>query len=141
MGRPSEYDPSYVTKVLQMAERGATDFEIADSLGVSVRTLYRWKAEREDFRHSLKIAKDIADDRVVRSLYQRALGYEQDAVKIFLPKGEIEPVIVPYIEKVAPDTTACIFWLKNRQRKDWQDKQVLAGDEDAPLVVRHIGRE
>lgn len=123
-----------------MAERGATDFEIADSLGVSVRTLYRWKAEHEDFRHSLKVAKDIADERVIRSLYQRAVGYEQDSVKIFMPAGADKPVIAEYIEKIAPDTTAAIFWLKNRQRKDWQDKQVVAGDEDAPLIVKHIGK-
>jgi Helix-turn-helix domain of resolvase len=121
-GRPSEYKPEYVTKVLEMAERGATDFEIADSLKVSVRTLYRWKAENEDFRHSLKIAKDVADERVVRSLYQRAIGYEQGAVKIFMPAGASKPVVAKYVEKIAPDTTAAIFWLKNRKRDEWRDK-------------------
>lgn len=122
VGRPSEYRSEYVIKVLEMAERGATDFEIADSLGVSVRTLYRWKAEREDFRQSLKIAKDVADERVERSLYQRAIGYEQDAVKIFMPAGSDKPVIAEYVEKIAPDTTAAIFWLKNRKGKEWRDK-------------------
>jgi hypothetical protein len=138
-GRPSEYDPSYVIKVLEMAERGATDVEIADSFDVSVRTLYRWKAEHEDFRQALKIAKDVADERVERSLYQRALGFEHDTVKIFCNKdGEVTQV--KYREKVAPDTVACIFWLKNRKRKEWQDKQILSGDEDAPLIVKHIGK-
>lgn len=121
-GRLSEYNSSYVTKVLEMAERGATDFEIADSLGVSVRTLYRWKAQHDDFRQSLKIAKDVADERVIRSLYQRAIGYEQDAVKIFMPAGADKPVIAEYVEKIAPDTTAAIFWLKNRKSDEWRDK-------------------
>lgn len=124
MGRPSEYDPSYVTKVLEMAERGATDVEIADSFDVSVRTLYRWKAEHEDFCQALKIAKEVADERVERSLYQRALGFECEAVKIFCSKdGEVTKV--PYREIVAPDTTACIFWLKNRQSEKWRDKTDL----------------
>ena len=137
LGRPSLYKPEYVTDVLAMAERGATDFEIADSLGVSVRTLYRWKAEHEDFRQSLKIAKDVADERVERSLYQRAIGYEQDAVKIFMPTGAAHPVIAEYVEKVAPDTTAAIFWLKNRKPTEWRDKTELnlTGDPLAELLA------
>jgi hypothetical protein len=51
--------------------------------------------------------------RVERSLDQRAVGYERDAVKIFCSKdGKITKV--PYREHVPPDVTACIFWLKNR---------------------------
>lgn len=135
-GRPSEYKPEYVTKVLVMAERGATDFEIADSLGVSVRTLYRWKAENEDFRQSLKLAKDIADERVERSLYQRAIGYEQDAVKIFMPAGADKPVIAEYVEKIPPDTTAMIFWLKNRKKADWRDRTEVEHSVDDNLAAR-----
>lgn len=133
LGRPSEYNPSYVTQVLEMAERGATDFEIADSLGVSVRTLYRWKAQHEDFRQSLKIAKDIADERVERSLYQRAVGYEQDAIKIFMPAGADKPVIAEYVEKIAPDTTAMIFWLKNRKSQEWRDRHEHTGADGGPV--------
>lgn len=121
-GRPSEYRQEYVAEVLVMAEGGATDMEIADSLDVSVRTLYRWKAQHPDFRQALKIAKDVADERVERSLYQRATGYEQDSVKIFMPAGAESPVMAPYREVIAPDTTACIFWLKNRKSQEWRDK-------------------
>lgn len=133
-GRPSEYKPEYVTQVLEMAERGATDVEIADSFEVSVRTLYRWKAEHEDFRQSLKIAKDVADERVERSLYQRALGFEHDSVKIFVNK-EGSVTQVPYREIVAPDTTACIFWLKNRKREEWRDKveAEVTGKDGGPI--------
>lgn len=134
-GRPSEYKPEYVTKVLEMAERGATDVEIADCFDVSVRTLYRWKAEHEDFRQALKVAKDVADERVERSLYQRALGFEHDAVKIFVSK-EGGVTQVPYREIVPPDTTACIFWLKNRKKAEWRDKQdhEVTGAGGTPLL-------
>lgn len=134
VGRPSEYNPEYVSKVLEMAERGATDVEIADYFDVSVRTLYRWKAEHEDFRQALKVAKDVADERVERSLYQRALGFEHDAVKIFVNK-EGDVTKVPYREIVAPDTTACIFWLKNRKKAEWRDKveTEVTGKDGGPI--------
>jgi aminoglycoside phosphotransferase (APT) family kinase protein len=134
-----------VAEVLIMAEGGATDMEIADSLDVSVRTLYRWKAQHPDFRQALKIAKDVADERVERSLYQRATGYEQDAVKIFMPAGAANPVMAPYRELIAPDTTACIFWLKNRKSQEWRDKTDVThgGDPDNPIafVVKSILEE
>lgn len=120
-GRPSSYSPEYVIKAEKLARQGATDVEMADYFEVSVRTLYRWKNDYPEFSQALKTAKVEADARVEASLYQRALGFEQDTVKIFLDKMG-EPVYAPYREKVAPDTTACIFWLKNRQPKQWRDK-------------------
>jgi hypothetical protein len=56
-----------------------------------------------------------------RSLYERGFGYSYDAVKIFLPYGSKEPVYAPYVEHVPPDTTAAIFWLKNRDPARWRD--------------------
>jgi hypothetical protein len=142
LGRPSLYDPNFVSRVLEMAERGATDIEIADSLEVSVRTLYRWKAEHDDFRQALSVAKEIADERVERSLYQRALGYEQDSVKIFMPAGATKPVFAEFREHIQPDTTACIFWLKNRKRDQWRDRvdNEHTGPDGGPidLVVHRI---
>jgi hypothetical protein len=52
--------------------------------------------------------------RVKRSLYARAVGYNYEAVKIFMPANREKPVVVPYIEHVPPDVTAGIFWMKNR---------------------------
>lgn len=143
MGRPSEYKAEYVSQVLEMAERGATDIEIADYFEVSVRTLYRWKADNPEFRQALKLAKDVADERVERSLYHRACGYEQDAIKIFMPAGADKPVIAEYREKVAPDTTACIFWLKNRKSQEWRDRQDVehSGTIKSILVPERIATE
>lgn len=121
-GRPSEYSPDYVAEVEKFAKNGATDMEIADFFDVSVRTIYRWRAQHDDFCHAIKAAKLEADARVERSLYQRALGYEQESVKIFLGKDG-EPVLVPFREHITPDSTAMIFWLKNRKPKEWRDKQ------------------
>lgn len=122
-GRPSEYDPKFAAIAEKMCLLGATDQELADAFGVSARTIYTWKHEHEDFSSALKAGKEVADERVERSLYQKAIGYEQDEVKIFMPGGATEPIYAPFRAKVAPDTTAAIFWLKNRRSKEWRDKQ------------------
>lgn len=121
-GRPTAYKPGYAEQARKLCELGATDQEMADFFEVDVRTLYRWKHGQESFCQALKTAKEVADERVERSLYQRATGYEQDEVKIFMPGGAELPVYAPFRAKIAPDVTAGIFWLKNRRSDKWRDK-------------------
>lgn len=123
-GRPSSYKPEYAKQAKKLCLMGQTDKELADFFEVDVRTIYRWKGDYPEFCQSLKVGKDVADERVERSLYQKAIGYEQEAVKIFMPSGAPDPVYAPYVEKIAPDTTAGIFWLKNRRPADWREKVV-----------------
>ena len=121
-GRPTKYDSKFAAQAQKLAELGATDQEMADFFEIEVRTLYRWKHDHEDFCQALKTGKVIADERVERSLYQKAIGYEQDEVKIFMPANAENPVYAPFRAKIAPDTTAAIFWLKNRRPDLWRDK-------------------
>jgi hypothetical protein len=67
--------------------------------------------------------KRVERSRVERSLYQRAVGYSYEAVRIFMPAGHNKPVYAPCIEHVPPDTTAGIFWSKNRMPERWRDQQ------------------
>lgn len=122
MGRPTDFKPEYVKQAKKLAKLGATDMELADFFEVTVRTIHNWKNNNPEFFHSLKAGKKEADARVERSLFQRAVGYEQAAVKIFMPANASEPVYAPFREVVSPDTTACIFWLKNRKPDQWRDK-------------------
>lgn len=122
-GRPSKYKPEFAKQAAKLCALGATDADLADFFDVNTSTIWRWTGRYEEFCNALKTAKEQADERVERSLYQRAVGFEHDAVKIMQYEGQ--PVIVPYREKVAPDTTACIFWLKNRRKDQWRDKQEL----------------
>lgn len=123
VGRPSEYGPAYADQARKLCQLGATDVEIADFFEVNVRTIYRWKADHDDFCQALKAGKEVADERVERSLYMKAVGYTFDAVKIFPGTSETGPVYAPYREHVAPSDTAAIFWLKNRRSAEWRDKQ------------------
>ena len=133
-GRPSKYQSAFAKQAEKLCQLGATDIEVADFFDVDVRTIYRWKHEHAAFCQALNVGKDKADERVVNSLYQRAIGYEQDAVKIFMPANAAAPVYAPYREKVAPDTTAAIFWLKNRDPEKWRDKQEVEHGGAVTLV-------
>lgn len=119
-GRPTDYDVRYVEEVFRLALLGATDAEMAAFWGVTETTVNNWKLKHPEFVESLKAGKVSADSDVSKSLYRRALGYSHDAVKILQYEGA--PVIVPYTEHYPPDTTAAIFWLKNRRKADWRDK-------------------
>lgn len=133
-GRPSLYDPAHVQKAAVMARLGAKDADLAEAFGVSIRTIGLWASTHPEFNAVLKAGKDYADDRVERSLYQRAVGYSHDAVKIFANPRTGENAIINYVEHYPPDTTACIFWLKNRRRDAWRDKQEV--EHSGGLEVR-----
>lgn len=123
-GRPSVFKQEFVRIAESMCKLGATDIEVADALAVDVRTIYRWKASNEEFCHALKSGKDESDERVERSLFSRANGYEHNEVDIRVIN---EKIVQTRIRKFyPPDTTAAIFWLKNRRPDQWRDKTDVA---------------
>lgn len=132
-GRPSKYDTAYAGQAEKLAKLGATSAEMADFFEVDTRTIERWASRHEEFCRALKSGKSEADARVERSLYHRAVGYTYDAVKIFNSSGQA--LLVPYQEHVPPDTTAAIFWLKNRKPGEWRDKREheLSGPDGGPI--------
>lgn len=120
MGRPSKFKPEMIEQARKLATLGATDREIAAFFDISEMTLNRWKHENAEFCESLKVGKAQSDARVEQSLYRKAIGYTFDGEKVFQFQGQI--VRAPVTEHVPPDTTACIFWLKNRRPEEWRDK-------------------
>lgn len=122
-GRPSKYKTTYAEQARKLCLMGATDAELADFFEVSESTINLWKKEYPKFSESIKKGKSLADAHVADKLYQRATGYSHSAVKIFNNEGM--EMVVPYREHYPPDTTAGIFWLKNRQKDKWRDKQEI----------------
>ncbi len=120
-GRPTNYKKEYDEQAYKLCLLGATDKEMADFFNVKEQTINNWKKDHPVFFESIKRGKIIADANVAERLYTRATGYEQKTDKIFQFQGE--PVIVPTIEHIPPDTGAAIFWLKNRKKDQWRDKQ------------------
>lgn len=140
LGRPTDYDPSFCQIAADACARGATMEELSEILGVNQRTVYRWRAQHADFCQALKIGREMADERVGFSLYERAVGYTYDSVKIMSYEGT--PVIVPYKEHVAPDVGAQKFWLTNRKAEEWREKtsSEITGKDGAPIQVETVDR-
>lgn len=123
MARPTKYLVKYNKLVEQYSLLGATDKQMATFLGVSESTFNKWKKDYPGFSKSLKRGKEIADAKVALSLFKRATGYQHKDLWIGQFKGNI--VTKEYTKHYPPDTTAAIFWLKNRQPEIWRDaKQV-----------------
>lgn len=129
MGRPSKF-VNYEKKksiISLMYQRGFIDKEIAKVLDVSKKTLENWKAKNKNFLPTLKGDKQVADDKVQKALYERALGYEYKEITIeYIKIGKAKTPAKKtkeVIKQLAPDTTAQIFWLKNRQPDKWRDKK------------------
>ena len=138
-GQPTSYKEDYARQAYELALLGLTDEDMIRVFDIAPQTFYNWRNAHPEFLEALKRGKDAADAKVAVSLYKRATGYEHEAVKIFNDQGA--PLIVDYIERYPPDTTAAIFWLKNRQRATWRDKQdveqTVTAKVDMDATVSH----
>lgn len=128
------FKPEYVEQARKLCELGATDMELADFFGVDTRTIYRWKNTKEDFCQAVVVGKEKSDERVKRSLFNRAVGYSYESEKVFQFQGEI--IRAPIVEHVPPDPGAAFNWLKNRQPDEWRDKQDLTIKQEP---IRDLG--
>jgi hypothetical protein len=120
------YKEHYAERAFKLCLLGLKDDEIAASFDISPRTLANWKDRHPEFMQALKKGKEQADADIANSLYHRAKGYSKKVIEPVVTKdGVIE------IEKTIyypPDTTAIIYWLKNRQPHKWRDKREIEGD-------------
>lgn len=105
------------------ARNGLTDEQIAHNIGITTKTLYEWKNRFSAICNALKKGKEVVDIQVENALLKRALGYSYEE-KTY--EGEVLTKVVT--KQVAPDTTAQIFWLKNRKPQEWRDKQEVANN-------------
>ena len=119
----SKYKEEYAGQARKLCLLGAIDTDLADFFEVARSTISLWKNDHPEFGKALSEAKREADAKVVRSLYQRATGYSHPEEKVFCYEGGI--VTHNTIKQYAPDTAAGIFWLKNRQKDEWKDKQEI----------------
>ena len=133
-GRKNIYNKRFAKVAQILCEYGATDKDLAEAFEVSVTTIGAWKKRHVEFHDALKKGKPIADEMVKQALYNRAIGCSHPDVHITNYQGEI--IVTPITKHYAPDTTACIFWLKNRQPENWRDKQVVNTDDIAEAFMK-----
>ena len=110
------------------ARDGLTDEQIAKNIGINRTTLYDWKKKETNIADTLKKGKEIIDFEVENALLKRALGYEYEE------ETYENGILTKKVKKqVPPDTTAQIFWLKNRKPNNWKDR--VETDEDKEAVA------
>lgn len=118
-------EPEGLLKLEGWARDGLTDEQISSNMGITTSTLYVWKNKYSEISEALKKGKEVVDRQVENALLKRVLGYRYDEITT---EGGVETKRVT--KEVVPDTTAQIFWLKNRKPDVWRDKKDvgLAGE-------------
>jgi transcriptional regulator with XRE-family HTH domain len=117
------------------ARNGLTYEQIAHNMGITRNTLNEWRNRYQAIDDALKRTREIVDLEVENALYKRAMGYDYDE-EIYQRKvdkntcEENLELIKKVTKHVPPDTTAQIFWLKNRKPEEWRDKREVAVEAD-----------
>lgn len=105
--------------------RNITETEIAANIGIAPKTLIEWKKKYPKIRNALREGREVTDIKVENALLKAALGYETTEYMIDA-NGKKRAVK----KQVPPNTTAMIFWLKNRKSHEWRDKREYTVDGD-----------
>lgn len=133
------------------ARDGLTDEQIAANMGIAAKTLYRWKEAYCQICQSLKKGKEVVDYEVENALRKKALGF-RETEQVVTTRRTVEyengrrvrevsePVVTEVERYYPPDTTAQIFWLKNRKPGQWRDKREQNIDVmEAVRIIDSIG--
>lgn len=121
-------EPDNLLRLQAWARDGLTDEQIAHNMGIAYSTLRVWKEKYSAISAALKKGKEVVDIQVENALLKRALGYSYNEVVRERVRdddtGKYNLEITKTIKKeVVPDTTAQIFWLKNRKPNEWRDRK------------------
>lgn len=120
VGRPTKIDKVDMELLEKLYRAGLSDEKVSEILGITRKTIYSWRKANKEFLHTIKDWKAEADEKVERSLYERACGYEHEIEELFFYAGKV--IKVNTIKKYPPSEIACFFWLKNRNPEKWRDK-------------------
>jgi hypothetical protein len=134
----SRYLPEFAEQARFLCGLGAIDKDLAKFFNVSVLTVQNWRKAHPAFATAVAEGREPADENVVRSLYQRATGYSHDDTDIRVVDKEI--IETDIVKHYPPDTTACIFWLKNRLPELWRDisRREHTGAGGGPVKVEDV---
>lgn len=131
--RSTAYDWPAVLDILMRHDGAATVRQLTRELGISTATFHNWMKEHVEFADFVRELRAGADDNVVASLYDRAVGYTQpEQVRERNNAGEM--VVTKEIDKhYQPDVGAAKLWLTNRRPDEWADKRVIEDNRNASL--------
>ena len=125
-GQPTAYKTDYCSQAHNYCLMGATNEDLAGFFEVTRRTIDNWIAAHPDFAAAVRTGRVVADSRVARSLYDRAMGFEHTVERTVMHRGEERTLKSTLF--YPPDTQACIFWLRNRRRPTWNARAASNDD-------------
>ena len=126
--------PDGITRLEAWARDGLTDEQLAAKIGITATTLYDWKNKYPVISEALKRGKEVVDVEVENALLKRAMGFEYTETRTeTADDGTVKTIVMQ--KTMPPDTTAQIFWLKNRRPAVWRDKQQVEHSTDKPFEV------
>jgi len=147
-GRKSSWETKIEPRLLEIAawcRDGHTEEQMSKALGISRATLYKFKLEKVELLNALRINKAIADITVENSLYKRANGYKYKETTREIRTDKDGNVVSKYVKEVEkevlPDTTAMMFFLKNRKRDIWKDKWSDDSSQQPIIFNVDLGRK
>lgn len=119
-GRPTLYRPEHPDLARRLCQLGGTNDELATFFEVSRSTIDEWLRVHPEFAEAVRKGRDIIDMAVADKLLSRALGYTHEGRKYVLHRGEEKEL--RHVVHYPPDVQACVFWLRNRRRRHWQER-------------------
>lgn len=145
--------PENLEKLKEWGKLGLFDKQIAHNMGISIASLYRYKKDYPEIQEAINEGKEVVDLEVENALLKKCFGYKVPVMKCFKIKNvvynengkkiqETEEIVEREEETYIPaDTTAQIFWLKNRQAKKWREKvEVEANTEELNKVTELLNK-
>ena len=147
--RKSKYETQVLPRldiIEGWARNGLTLDDIAHNLGISKTTLVKYEKSHEELKKAIENGREIADIRVENALYRKACGfYSQETKLIKVKNADGEEHVEEHVFDAyhPPDTTAIIFWLKNRKPEAWRDKVTFEEETEETLnnVLRITKRD
>lgn len=133
-----------LVKLEGWARQGLTDAQIAHNCGVRADTISIWRKKYPEIDNALKKGKEVVDLEVENALLKAALGYEYEETKTVIEQAA-DGTKKQHIERVKryskPDTTAQIFWLKNRKPDEWRRTATIYKDKTEAETAKALAEK
>lgn len=134
--------PEGLLRIEGWAKDGLTDEQIAQKMNISTASLYNWKKDHLEILEALKKGKEVVDRMVENALLKRALGYSYtETTKEYVIETGKMIITKEVTKEVIPDTTAQIFWLKNRKPNEWRNNpESVTNNNEGVQIIDDIPR-
>lgn len=152
VGAKSKYDThikANFNKITDMLYNGLTNKEICKNIKITQDTFYRYLREHPELKEIINNGKKIQIEVVENALFKNALGQTiTETQETFNKKGELIRT-VKTTKELPPNTSAIIFYLKNRAGAKWKDRNIqeaslvdnlspLANLINKPIIVNNL---